>query len=387
MTIGISTVRRSNDDEYLQQTLDDLLKHLSPAELSDVTLVVFLADNNATYRQEVLQRLTSKYHDLLEQGSLNIIQAKPEFYPSLENLKQKYNDSETRIKWRSKQVLDFALLFLYASDKAEYHLQLEDDVISAPDYFTSIKAGLAKYKGKMWTVLSFSQIGFIGHFFKSEDLVKLSKYMVTFFDEQPVDWLVGSYMTATGQKGRISIRPSLFQHIGTMSSLPGKIQKVVDRGFKMKKNGKEQPGACVKSNNPEAMVLDTDMVPYGGFSLKQLYFCSGHFWASNAGQNKTITIVFKDTENVLGLEVASGPKERASDFLEHGLIKFAQSANCEQGLSVMGNFTMGRFKIELNSPQPVKCIRLEVTQDQENWVRFSHFFVKTDKNQQSVRKP
>ena len=286
MTIGISTVRRSNDDEYLQQTLDDLLKHLSPAELNDVTLVVFLADNNATYRQEVLQRLSSKYHNLLEQGSLNIIQAKPEFYPSLENLKQKYNDSETRIKWRSKQVLDFALLFLYASNKAEYHLQLEDDVISAPDYFTSIKSGLAKYKGKMWTVLSFSQIGFIGHFFKSEDLVKLSKYMVTFFDEQPVDWLVGSYMTATGQKGRISIRPSLFQHIGTMSSLPGKIQKVVDRGFKMKKNGKEQPGACVKSNNPEAMVLDTDMVPYGGFSLKQLYFCSGHFWASNAGQNK-----------------------------------------------------------------------------------------------------
>lgn len=41
-----------------------------------------------------------------------------------------------------------------------------------------------------WAVLEFSELGFIGKLFRATDLPKLSKFMMTFYEEQPVDWLI-----------------------------------------------------------------------------------------------------------------------------------------------------------------------------------------------------
>ena len=45
-----------------------------------------------------------------------------------------------RIKWRSKQSLDFAFLMMYAKDRGTYYVQLEDDVITKKGFVSTMKS-------------------------------------------------------------------------------------------------------------------------------------------------------------------------------------------------------------------------------------------------------
>ena len=101
---------------------------------------------------------------------MQLIVAQQSFYPSFKNLKQNFGDSEDRILWRAKQVVDYAFLFSYSHDLSEYYLQLEDDVISSPEFVKSIQGFLEIYKHKHRTTLEFSEPGFIGKLLRSSEL-------------------------------------------------------------------------------------------------------------------------------------------------------------------------------------------------------------------------
>jgi len=118
-----------------------------------------------------------------------------EFYPPLENLKRNFNDEPARVSWRAKQVIDFALMFSYSRNISDYYVQIEDDVLCAKNYVSAIRdyvslrarRSIADSDGpadtspaKNWAMLEFSELGFIGKLFRSNDLDKLSRYMVTF---------------------------------------------------------------------------------------------------------------------------------------------------------------------------------------------------------------
>ena len=59
-----------------------------------------------------------------------------DFYPPLADLKHNFNDAPARVTWRAKQVIDFALMFTHARPLSECYVQIEDDVICAPDFVT-----------------------------------------------------------------------------------------------------------------------------------------------------------------------------------------------------------------------------------------------------------
>ena len=52
-------------------------------------------------------------------------------YPDFYSLPKTLGDSPERIKWRSKEVFDAAYLMYYSTNKADYYLMLEDDVLAA----------------------------------------------------------------------------------------------------------------------------------------------------------------------------------------------------------------------------------------------------------------
>jgi len=96
-----------------------------------------------------------------------------------------------------------------------------------------------------WFVIEFCGLGFIGKLFKTKDLHTLIQYFLLFYKYKPVDWLLEDILSTMKcgpehsnkecnvRKKDIKIRhtPSLFQHIGTYSSLEGKVQYLKDRDF------------------------------------------------------------------------------------------------------------------------------------------------------------
>ena len=88
-----------------------------------------------------------------------------------------------------------------------------------------------------WFVIDYCQLGFIGKLFRSSDLPRLAQFFLMFYDAKPVDWLLEDLLhtmvchldhdhkKCNKEKARVRVRykPSLFQHIGTHSSLRGEL--------------------------------------------------------------------------------------------------------------------------------------------------------------------
>ena len=158
------------------------------------------------------------------------------------------------------------MLFRYCSSLGQYHLQLEDDVLTVYGFAESIeryikavdfKENLRDFRQILqeiylvmpsnvsisfakdlllkrindrkgpardmkikarWTILDFSELGFIGKLFRSEDLEKLAAFLAFYYDEQPVDWLIVYFLKNMGQDEKYFHIPALFQHFGLKSS-------------------------------------------------------------------------------------------------------------------------------------------------------------------------
>jgi hypothetical protein len=72
--------------------------------------------------------LTSSFRKEINEGLLDVIVPKRDYYSSLTSLDKfkdrVYNDSAERIKWRVKQCLDVAFLMNYAQKRSTYYLQV-----------------------------------------------------------------------------------------------------------------------------------------------------------------------------------------------------------------------------------------------------------------------
>ncbi|XP_035672066.1 alpha-1,6-mannosyl-glycoprotein 4-beta-N-acetylglucosaminyltransferase-like [Branchiostoma floridae] len=232
LTIGIPTVKRDQDATYLFATLDSLIEHTDAEQHTQIVIVVFLADFDTLYNRNFSSEISRKYSQHLESGFMRVIQAPRTFYPTLEGLKVKFNDSKERVRWRSKQCVDFAFLFQYCQNLSQYYMQLEDDVVSAENFFSGIQRYLNRMKYEHWTMLEFSELGFIGKLFRSSDLQLLADFFLLFYQELPADLLLRAFVRITQPyEWRFLHRPSLFQHVGVHSSLDGKIQTLRDRAF------------------------------------------------------------------------------------------------------------------------------------------------------------
>ena len=170
----------------------------------------------------VCRYIVEKYLHLLRSGFLVIMEVDQSAYPNLNNLKLNYGDSESRVYWRSKQVVDFAYMFYVGKELSSYYLQLEDDVISSMNLFPKIAKGIkaSMDSNLQWTTLEFSKLGFIAKLYKTSDLERLGKFLMMFYDEQPIDWLYVYFYKLLIQTKKILIKPALFQHFGINSSLP-----------------------------------------------------------------------------------------------------------------------------------------------------------------------
>uniref|UniRef100_A0A8C3E480 Alpha-1,3-mannosyl-glycoprotein 4-beta-N-acetylglucosaminyltransferase B n=1 Tax=Corvus moneduloides TaxID=1196302 RepID=A0A8C3E480_CORMO len=239
VVMGIPSVKREVHS-YLTDTLNSLISELTQQEKEDSVIVVLIAETDPQYTAGVAENIKNLFPKEIHSGLLEVISPSPHFYPDFSHLRESFGDPKERVRWRTKQNLDYCFLMMYAQSKGIYYVQLEDDIVAKPNYLSTMKNFALQQPSEEWMILEFSQLGFIGKMFKSLDLSLIVEFILMFYKDKPIDWLLDHILWVKvcnpekdakhcdRQKANLRIRfkPSLFQHVGTHSSLAGKIQKL-----------------------------------------------------------------------------------------------------------------------------------------------------------------
>uniref|UniRef100_A0AAQ5X8G4 Alpha-1,3-mannosyl-glycoprotein 4-beta-N-acetylglucosaminyltransferase B n=1 Tax=Amphiprion ocellaris TaxID=80972 RepID=A0AAQ5X8G4_AMPOC len=385
IVMGVPSVKREVHS-YLTDTLSSLMSELSAAEKDDCVIVVLIAEVSVWLVTEI------------QSGLLEVVSPSIHFYPDFSKLRESFGDPKERVRWRTKQNLDYCFLMMYAQTKGTYYVQLEDDIVARPNYFTTMKNFALQQPSEEWMILEFSQLGFIGKMFKSVDLSLIVEFMLMFYKDKPIDWLLDHIMWVKvcnpekdakhcdRQKANLRIRfkPSLFQHVGTHSSLAGKIQKLKDKDF-----GKQ---TLHKGHaNPLAEVT-TSLKTYQHFTLEKAYLGEDFFWAFTPVAGDFIRIRFFTPVRIERFFFRSGNIEHPGDklfntsvevlpfdniqaekeALTEGREKTPKYHRTEDGFIRIGTFQNGIAEGEVDpSFGPLEAMRLSVVTDSPVWVILS----------------
>lgn len=366
LCIGLSSVKRKKGS-YLVPTLQSLFSQSSPDERSSMVVVVLLADFDVTWRVTMVREIRNVFASELEQGQLVVLHVSQDWYPPLTGLKRNYNDSPQRVSFRSKQNLDYSFLIHYSASLGQYYLQLEDDVLSAKNFLTSIRKHVGEQEAKKdtWAMLEFSELGYIGKLYKSVDLPLLTHFLFLFYQEMPCDWLMSHFRVLLAQKKPIGFKPSLFQHMGTFSSFGGTYNKLKDKYF--------EEGLY---SNPDAEVF-SDMSVFQTHVPKLAWDAGeGFFWGRSPAIGNYLTVVFANPAVVTGILVETGSEGK--DLLESAQVEMGREVattengekSCKEFQSV-GTLNNGRFdiaEVDKKYSSAFSCLRIHVTAGQNDWV-------------------
>ncbi|XP_054648362.1 alpha-1,3-mannosyl-glycoprotein 4-beta-N-acetylglucosaminyltransferase B isoform X2 [Dunckerocampus dactyliophorus] len=402
IVMGVPSVKREVHS-YLTDTLNSLMSQLSAAEKDDCVIVVLIAEADHEYAMSVAGNLKQLFPAEIQSGLLEVVSPSVHFYPDFSRLRESFGDPLERVKWRSKQNLDYCFLMMYAQSKGTFYVQLEDDIVARPNYLTTMKNFALQQPSEEWMILEFSQLGFIGKMFKSSDLSLIVEFMLMFYKDKPIDWLLDHIMWVKvcnpekdakhcdRQKANLRIRfkPSLFQHVGTHSSLAGKIQKLKDKDF-----GKQ---TLHKGHaNPLAEVT-TSLKTYQHFTLEKAYLGEDFFWAFTPVAGDFVRIrfftpvrieryffrsgniehpgdkLFNTSVEVLPFDNIQADKEALADGKE----KSQRYHRMEDGFIRIGMFQKGIAEGEVDPTfGPLEAMRLTVMTDSPVWVILSEIFIK-----------
>ncbi|XP_069825266.1 alpha-1,3-mannosyl-glycoprotein 4-beta-N-acetylglucosaminyltransferase B isoform X1 [Dendropsophus ebraccatus] len=419
IVMGIPSVKREVHS-YLTDTLNSLISELNQQEKEDCVIVVLIAETDAQYATSVADNIKSLFPNEIQSGLLEVISPSPHFYPDFSRLRESFGDPRERVRWRTKQNLDYCFLMMYAQSKGTYYVQLEDDIVAKPNYLSTMKNFALQQPSEEWMILEFSQLGFIGKLFKSLDLSLIVEFILMFYKDKPIDWLLDHILwvkvcnpekdaarrkhsrllilTALHlqkhcdrQKANLRIRfkPSLFQHVGTHSSLAGKIQKLKDKDF-----GKQ---ALRKEHVNPAAEVSTSLKTYQHFTLEKAYLREDFFWAFTPTAGDFVRFRFFKPLRVERYFFRSGNIEHPEDklynttveilpfdslqsdkeALHEGRGKPSKYHRTPDGYFQIGSFNKGIAEGEVDSSfGPLEALRLSIQTDSPVWVILSEIFIK-----------
>uniref|UniRef100_A0A8K9Y2Q8 Alpha-1,3-mannosyl-glycoprotein 4-beta-N-acetylglucosaminyltransferase B n=1 Tax=Oncorhynchus mykiss TaxID=8022 RepID=A0A8K9Y2Q8_ONCMY len=377
LVLGIPTVKRQKQS-YLVSTLNSLLYDLSPSERNDTVIIIFVAE--VTCSDNLIGAFPKDVHS----GLLEVVSPSQYFYPNFSRLRETFGDSKERVKWRTKQNLDYSFLMLYAQEKGTYYVQLEDDIVANPGYSQTMKTYVRKLATDDWMFLEFSQLGFIGKMFRASDLPMIAEFFLMFYKDKPIDWLLDHILWVKAcnpekdakdcnlQKGLLKLRykPSLFQHVGLHSSLPGKLQKLKDKDF-----GKV-PLFTAHTNPPAE--LSSSLKHYQQHTLERAYNGQDFFWGLTPTAKDFILLSFPQPRTVTRYLFRSGNIENNGDHFYNTTVSVLPSdvSAMEVTLTANGCFVDGVAEGQIDAQmQPISALRLLVQSDSDMWVLLSEIFI------------
>ena len=366
LSIGIASVARPSGANYLLQTIQSLIDNTNDVDKKDISIVVFLADINESPKSTAKAELTQTFRKYIDEGLLTVIEAYPEFYPPLNNIKEKYGDSDSRRTWRSKENVDATFVMCYCKDLSQYYIHLEDDVISSPSFFPKLQGFIKTQSVKPWLLLDLTIQGSKAKAYQSNDLANIASYFYLMFDEMPIDWLMDYWRKIKDEnQGSLRLPPaSLFQHIGDQSSLKEKGLS----GREQKEPFFDQYDQKYRGRNPPAIVTSS-MSSNRGKPRDAYEKGSGYFLASHQTKGNYVLIKFNAPIAVRKVFVDTGSYEASDSLLHYGVLQASfvstkGEANTCQRFKTLTEFRGGKADISLNqSSGRVKCLKILVKQN------------------------
>ncbi|KAM3869795.1 alpha-1,3-mannosyl-glycoprotein 4-beta-N-acetylglucosaminyltransferase C-like [Diretmus argenteus] len=366
LTIGLSSVKRKRGN-YLLETIKSIFDQSSYEELKEIVVVVHLADFDLVWCENLVQEITRKFAHHIIAGRLLVIQAPEEYYPSLDGLKRNYNDPEDRVRFRSKQNVDYAFLLNFCTNLSHFYMMLEDDVRCSRNFLTALKKVITSREGSYWVMLEFSKLGYIGKLYHSRDLPRLAHFLLMFYQEMPCDWLLIHFRGLLAQKDVICFKPSLFQHMGYYSSYKGAENKLKDDDF-------EEESIDIPDNPPAS--LYTNINVFENYDATKAYssIVDEYFWGKPPYTGDFFVIVFNKSTKISKIKIVTGTDDRQNDVLHRGALEVGQKlAETKQGRQCTSYITLGEFKggnIEVNNVDrkigfDIECVRIVITASQE----------------------
>ncbi|XP_048840129.1 alpha-1,3-mannosyl-glycoprotein 4-beta-N-acetylglucosaminyltransferase C-like isoform X2 [Brienomyrus brachyistius] len=368
LTVGLSSVKRKQGF-YLLDTLHSIFTESSQEELEEMVVVVLLADFDMDWNERMLKVISEKFSDPVLKGQLLITHLGQKHYPPLEGLKRNFNDPPDRVYFRSKQNVDYAFLLSISANLSRYYLMLEDDVVCARNFLTSIKKFIQSQGNSPWVTMEFSKLGYIGKLYHSSSLPQLASFLYLFYQEMPCDWLLGHFSKLLVQVKPIRFKPSLFQHMGLYSSFKGTLNRLKDEDF-------EQDPENV-SDNPPADVF-TDITPFKEFTAKKAYdLGTSFFWGKNPSAGNHFTLVFRSPVAPKRILIRTGAPDSKKDILVSADVEVGSDPvrtdkvpRCSKYFK-LGSLVDGQFEkkdFEKDVASALSCLRILVSQSQEQWV-------------------
>ncbi|XP_029438894.1 alpha-1,6-mannosyl-glycoprotein 4-beta-N-acetylglucosaminyltransferase-like [Rhinatrema bivittatum] len=367
MAIGISSIKRQKEN-YLMDTIQSIFDQSDQEELEELLLVIYLADYNASVSRETAKEIEIKFKLHIAAGHMIVISCSLDSYPTLEGLKRNFNDAEDRVKYRSKQNVDYAFLINFCANLSRYYLMLEDDVKCANGFLTAIKNSVTE-RNPSWTTISFSKLGYIGKLYQSRDLQQLARFLLLFYDEMPCDWLLDHFYKCKAQPDKIQVVPSLFQHMGSYSSFLSIKNDQKDDEFQesVRKLGDVLPASCFTDIEVHEHYGPENVCKHG----------AGYFWGKNMIPGNTFRVVFGEAVRLRRILILTGSSEYPRDFLHSGYLETGKEKTEIGGIQTcrefreLGSFQNGHFEINNLDKvigDKIECLQIRVTGVQKEWL-------------------
>ncbi|XP_062622038.1 alpha-1,3-mannosyl-glycoprotein 4-beta-N-acetylglucosaminyltransferase C-like [Saccostrea cucullata] len=370
LTIGIPVVKRKLEGAlYVYSTITSIIKATTDSQKENITLVIFLSDFDKTWNLDTSRRISETFSTYIKTGFLQVIHSPLDIYPELDKNANFNDDSKDRTIWRSKQNIDFAYLMWYGKRLSQFYIQLEDDVIAANDFFADIKKFIERNHKIRWITLEFSRLGFIGKLFRSKNLSRFATYLLAMFNVLPCDILLNNFRVLHDQVSTIQTPKGLFQHIGKISSLRGKLTPITDFTFKDSFN---YSTFDIPGENPQAEIFTNMEATFGSFPENAYQRTDGDpfFSVVSLKANHLYKVVFPEPINISRIVVSTGHPILRTGILKWGVVKVGVGIQYpeEQCLvpHLVGRLSEGEFDSEIQGytiPSNVKCIAVVSTRD------------------------
>ncbi|XP_066913488.1 alpha-1,6-mannosyl-glycoprotein 4-beta-N-acetylglucosaminyltransferase-like [Clytia hemisphaerica] len=378
---GIPTVSRKNA-YYVIDTIKSILQNMTPSKRDQIILLIMIADENQSFIEKVISDIERNFPQDIEDGLIQVIVPDRNYYPDLTGLPRLYNDQASRVQWRSKQALDYSYMFYYAIDIADYYVQLEDDILVAPEFYQHMEIALELHKYKEWSVLEFGSRGFIGMMYRNKDLPLLARFTRFFYWVMPVDWLFRAFndIVLYGNSKLYKTNVPLFKHVGAVSSLRGQKRHLEDLEEKEKRERNIKRAFKTSLKNPEAVIFTTVADYVHPHSIENAYQKSGMFWGKSLADGDRIEIRFKDPQHLKRFVISSGSFEHPDDRL--GITELSVSQSFPYDNERCHNYKLVKtFDSDVidhkfqSTDEPIECVQLALKRIHKTSDGKSHWLI------------